>query len=214
VLKLVKEVKKFDLKKEYSSLYNPSSKKVEILEIPELKFIMIDGVGDPNSLAFQNAVQSLYNLSYTTKFSLKFERGLDYPVMALEGLWWVKEKSGEFFDLNARDRWNWTLMIMQPPFMTEKILQETVDKLRQKGKQVDKFRLENFREGLSAQIMHVGPYSTESRTIEKIRDFIKENSYGINGKHHEIYMGDPRRTAPSRLKTILRQPIKNHRKEN
>src|SRR5271157_5618640 len=108
MLKSAKEVKKVDLKKEFKPLYSPSAKKVEILEIPELKFIMIDGSGDPNSLAFQNAVQSLYNLAYTSKFSLKFGRGLDYPVMALEGLWWVGDKSGKFFDLNAREKWNWT----------------------------------------------------------------------------------------------------------
>ena len=126
--------------------------------------------------------------------------------MALEGLWWVGE--GVEFDMSARDKWKWTLMIMQPSFMTEKILAETSEKLRQKGKQVDKFRLETFREGLAAHIMHVGPYSTESGTIQKIRDFMMEKSYVLNGKHHEIYMGDPRRTAPSKLKTILRQPVR------
>lgn len=207
MLKTVKKTKKIDLRKEYKYLYAPSPKKVEIVDVPELKFIMIDGLGDPNSAAFQSAVQSLYNLSYTTKFTQKFKEGIDYPVMALEGLWWVGNNPDEF-DLNARDKWNWTLMIMQPPFITEKILDETVSTLKEKGKQVDNFGLKNFREGLSAQIMHMGPYSTESGTIEKIREFMRENSYSLNGKHHEIYMGDPRRTAPARLKTILRQPIK------
>jgi len=179
---------------------------VEIVDVPEIKFIMIDGTGDPSSTVFQNAVQSLYNLSFTTKFSLKFERGLDYPVMSMEGLWWVGES--EEFDMKARDSWKWTLMIMQPEFVTGDVLSETVNQLKQKGKTVENFRLENFHEGLAAQIMHIGPYSTESKAIEKIHGFIKENLYVPNGKHHEIYMGDPRKSAPSKLKTILRQPVR------
>ena len=202
----LKEITKIDLKKQFKYLYSPSSEKVEIVDVPELKFIMIDGSGEPSSATFQNAIQSLYNLAYTTKFSLKIERGLDYPVMALEGLWWVGDS--EEFDMNARDRWKWTLMVMQPEFITGDLLSETVKKLEQKGKTLESFRLETFHEGLAAQVMHVGPYSTESKTIEKIREFMKANSYLPNGKHHEIYMGDPRRSAPTKLKTILRQPVR------
>src|SRR5271165_193181 len=163
----VKSVTKLDLRKQFKYLYNSSARKVEIVDVPEMKFIMVDGSGDPASTEFQNAIQTLYNLSYTTKFSVKFAEGIDYPVMALEALWCVGDS--EEFDMSARDKWKWTLMIMQPEFVTEELLSESVVKIKKKGKIIEDSRLEKFREGVAVQIMHVGPYSTESKTIENLR---------------------------------------------
>lgn len=196
-----------DLGRRYRLLYGPSAKEVELVDVPRLKFLMADGRGDPNSPHFHSAMQTLYNLSYTLKFGLKRTRDLDYPVVALEALWWMSKRP-EDFDPAAREKWKWTLMIMQPEFVTAADLKAAAEELRRKGKPLEPFRLEEFREGLSAQVMHVGPYSTENFTIKKIHTFMKANGYVSNGKHHEIYLGDPRRAAPSRLKTILRQPVR------
>jgi hypothetical protein len=197
---------KLDLRRKYKGLYSPPADKVQVVEVPGLRFLMADGVGDPNSKAFQEAVQTLYGLAYTTKFRLKKE-GMDYPVMALEGLWWTGKAAG-VFDLQARDKWKWTLMIMQPDFVKPANVEASSRDMRARGKPAGEYRLEEFREGLAAQVMHVGPYSAERSTIEKMWSFIEAGGYSANGKHHEIYLGDPRRSAPSKLRTILRQPIK------
>jgi len=199
---------KVDLRKQFKFLYSPSPKRIQLVDVPKMKFLMTDGVGDPNSRDFQSAIQTLYNLCYTIKFDLKMRRGIDYPVMALEGLWWIGD-SAERFDTLQRDKWKWTLMIMQPDFVVADQVRMAAEVAKKKGKSLENFRLEEFREGLSAQTMHVGPYSTESSDIERIRSFMNENNYVQNGKHHEIYVGDPRRAAPSRLRTIIRQPIKS-----
>jgi len=197
---------KLDLRKKYEHLYSPSAKEVQVIEVPRLRFLKVDGKGAPESQAFHDAIQTLYGLSYATKFGLKKE-GIDYPVMALEGLWWTLGSTVRF-DAQARDKWNWTLMMMQPDAATAERFRAAAAEIRRKGKPVGAFRIEDFQEGLSAQIMHLGPYSAEAPTIEKIWGFMDENGYAPNGKHHEIYLGDPRRAAPSKLRTILRQPIK------
>ena len=206
-------MEKLDLRKQFKHLYQPSAKKVELVEVPPLQFAMVDGEIEPGVLpglspAFQEAVQALYGITYTLKFmsKLRAENPIDYKVMALEGLWWVDEGD---FDITRPGDWRWTVMIMQPDHITETMFQEALEQLRKKkpGPGLDKLRLETFEEGLSMQIMHIGPYAEEPATIEKMHAFAAENGYSLRGKHHEIYLGDPRRGDPAKLKTGLRQPV-------
>lgn len=199
-------VRKVDLRKQLKYLYSPSASEVQTVEVPKFNFIMVDGKGDPNGPEFAGAIGTLYALSFTLKFTTKKENAIDYPVMALEGLW---GDNSARFDASDRKGWNWTAMIMQPEFITRADYKRAVEDVRKKKdlKSLGVARLEAFREGLSAQIMHLGPYSTEARTIETLHNYIKENGGKPRGRHHEIYLGNPRRASPSKLKTILRQPF-------
>jgi hypothetical protein len=204
---------KLDLRKQYKHLYQPSAKKVELVEVPAFQFAMIDGEIEPghgpgNSPAFKQALEALYGISYTLKFTSKLrkEDPIDYTVMALEGLWWVEVGS---FDIRKPDNWRWTVMIMQPDHINADIFQDGLEQLRKKkpNPAIDKLRLETFNEGLSIQIMHIGPYSDEPATIDKMDAFAEEHGYRMRGMHHEIYLGDPLRTDPAKLKTVLRHPV-------
>jgi len=211
-------MKTLDLKKDLKAFYKPSPKKIEVMEIPHFNFLMIDGAIEPgkgpgDSPLFQENMGALYSAAYTLKFMLKKREHdpIDYPVMALEGLWDVRDGK---FDINVKDNWDYTLMILVPDLITPGLFEEALTQMREKkGEQpgFSRLRLGGFREGLCVQIMHIGPYSTEPETIEKMRTFIQENGYrdlvGEGGKHHEIYMGDPRRAAPDKLKTVLRHPV-------
>ncbi len=211
-------MKTLDLKKELKHLYQPSAKKVEILKVPKLQFAMIDGAiekgSEPGkSPMFAEATQALYSISYTLKFMLKKRKTnpIDYPVMALEGLWWVEDG---FFDITVKDNWFYRLMILQPDVITNDVFAEGMEQVRKKkgdSEMLSRLRLAHFEEGLCVQIMHIGPYATEPATIERMRAFAAENDYrdrvGSNGKHHEIYLGDPRKSAPEKLKTVLRHPL-------
>ncbi|MEM2955525.1 MAG: GyrI-like domain-containing protein [Nitrososphaerales archaeon] len=200
---------KIDLKKELKHLYNPSAKEVVIVDVPRMNFLMIDGVGDPNKAQeFKDAVEALYSVSYALKFMIKKEKkAIDYSVMPLEGLWWVDDMSK--FSIEDKDAWKWTVMIMQPEFVTKDLFKKALEQVGKKKNllALSKMRFEDFHEGLSAQIMHIGPYSAEGPTIKKLHNFIKEKGYELRGRHHEIYLGDPRKSAPERMKTIIRQPI-------
>jgi hypothetical protein len=200
--------RKVDLRKRYGFLYAPSEKEIQVVDVPAMKFLTVDGSGDTASERFQKAIGTLYNLSFTTKFAVRKEEKVDYPVMALEGLWWTPGSSEGFDPKVARQDWKWMLMMMQPDFVTEARIADSAERIRKKGRLLEPFKLTTFHEGLSAQIMHVGPYSAETPTIERIWGFIRQNGYVTNGKHHEIYIGDPRRASPSKLRTILRQPIR------
>lgn len=211
-------MEKLDLKKQYKHLYQPSAKRVELVEVPELAFAMIDGAIEKGyepstSPAFQQATQALYSLAYTLKFTLKKRDAdpVDFPVMALEGLWWVEDG---VFDITVKDNWYYTLMIMQPDVVTPQVFAEGLEAVRRKqggSRALEKIRLERYKEGACVQTMHVGPYATEPATLERMRAFMQENGLrdlvGLGGKHHEIYLGDPRRAAPDRLKTVLRHPV-------
>lgn len=201
---------KIDLKKELKYLYQPSPNEVVLVDVPRMNFLMIDGQGDPTtSQEFQDATDALYGVSYGIKFALKKQGlGPEYTVMPLEGLWWMA--GGGDFDMEARDAWCWTLMIMQPDHITREVVERATDQLKEKKDPpgLSGMRFEPFHEGLSAQIMHIGPYADEGPTIKKIHDFVAQEGYTLRGKHHEIYLGDPRRTKPERLKTVLRQPVK------
>ena len=197
---------KLDLRKELKRFYT-AKRKPEMIDVPEGMFLTILGKGDPNGEEYQQAMMALYGVSYTLKFSQKAE-GRDYTVMHLEGLWWV---DGGVFDLNdpaPREQWRWKSMIRQPDFVTGEMVEEIRPSVREKrGAMVDQVKLESFHEGLSAQVMHVGPYSEEGPTIQLLHDYITELGYRMRGDHHEIYLSDPRRSKPEKLKTIIRHPI-------
>ncbi len=201
-------MEKIDLKKELKALYNPSPKEVVMIDVPPMDFLMIDGKGDPGKAQeFQDAIEALYGVSYTLKFMIKKTQDIDYGVMALEGLWWADDM-GDFMTGN-RDNWKWTLMIMQPHFVTPELVEEAIKEVEKKKNPValSKLRFAGYDESLSAQIMHIGPFSEEGPNIRKIHDFIIEQGRKPRGKHHEIYLSDFRRVAPERMKTVLRQPM-------
>ncbi|OGP56179.1 MAG: hypothetical protein A2Y65_06440 [Deltaproteobacteria bacterium RBG_13_52_11] len=203
-------MKKIDYKKELKHLYTASAKNVEAVEVPQMNFLMIDGEGDPNtSQAFQDAVEALFSVSYTLKFMIKKgKEGIDYGVMPLEGLWWADDMSQ--FSIENKDNWKWTLMIMQPEYVTGNLVDEAIEQVKKKKSltALPTIRFEAFSEGKAAQIMHIGPFSEEGPTIQKVHDFIKEMKYKLSKKHHEIYLSDIRKAAPEKLKTIIRQPMK------
>lgn len=199
---------KIDYKKQEKLLYNPSRVEFEIVEIPPMNFLMIDGKGDPNtSQEFQEATQTLYPVSYNLKFKSKREMGIDYGVLPLEGLWWADDMDG-FIAMN-KENWSWTLMIRQPDHISKAVVQAAMEEVQAKKDPpaLAKLRFEPFHEGLSVQIMHIGPYEAEGPTIAQMHAFIEAEAYQLTGKHHEIYLSDPNRTAPEKMRTILRQPI-------
>ena len=202
-------MKKIDYKKKLKHLYRPSVKKVEIVDVPKMNFLMIDGEGDPNtSQAFQDAVGALYPLAYAIKFMVKRgEIGIDYGVLPLEGLWWADDMAS--FSIENKDGWKWTLMIMQPDLVTGEMVQEAMETVRGKKNPVSlpRVRFDAFAEGKAAQIMHIGPFSEEGPTVEKVHAFIGDSGYQRSGKHHEIYLSDIRRADPKNWKTIIRQPV-------
>jgi hypothetical protein len=208
-------MEKLDLKKQYKLLYAASAKKVTVVNVPDLNFVMIDGAIEPGlgpgtSPLFQENMQALYGAAYTLKFGLKLrkENPVDYPVMALEGLWWVEDG---MFDIHKPGNWKYTVMILQPDLITREIFGDALAQLRKKKSSpaIDRLRLERFHEGLSVQVMHIGPYSEEPVSVARMDAFAQENGYIMHGKHHEIYLGNPLRADPVKLKTILRHPIVN-----
>lgn len=200
---------KLDLRKELKPFYGPSAKEVSVVDVPPITFLMVDGEGDPNTAeSYRQAVEALYSVSYTLKFMVKKSSiGIDYAVMPLEGLWWVEDM--RLFSTDDKSDWQWTAMIAQPDFITETMFEEA---RRQAARKKDllalpKMRFETVPEGMAAQIMHIGPYSAEGPNIEKLHSFIQESVHQLTGKHHEIYLSDPARTAPEKLKTVIRQPF-------
>lgn len=207
-----------DLKKDLKHLYQPSAKKIELVDVPAMNFIMIDGAIEPyekpgSSPLFQENMAALYGAAYTLKFSAKLRKDdpFDYPVMASEGLWWVEDG---FFDITRPGNWKYSLMIMQPDQVTEAMFADALEQLcKKKGDQpaFARLRLERFHEGLCVQTLHIGPYATEPETIQGMRDFMQANALrdrvGLGGRHHEIYLGNPLRSAPEKLKTVLRHPV-------
>lgn len=201
-------VGKIDFKRELRGLY-ASPRKPTAVEVPEMAFLMVDGHGDPNTSAqYRDAVSALFSVSYAARFALKRAGVIDYGVMPLEGLWWVPDMAT--FSTEDKSEWDWTMMIMQPDEVTEAVLAEAKANAAAKRSlhAIDRLRLERFAEGLAAQVLHVGPYSAEGPTITALHEFISEQGRELAGKHHEIYLGDPARSAPDTLKTIIRQPMR------
>jgi hypothetical protein len=199
---------KVDFKRELRQLFG-ASRKPELVDVPVLNYLMMDGHGDPNTaVEYRQAVEALYAISYAAKFLVKgAPDGVDYGVLPLEGLWWTADMSK--FSAEDKSAWDWTMMIMQPDVVTAEIFERALAKTAKKGlAALGRLRLERFAEGGSAQIMHVGPYATEQPTIQRLHAFIiAEQGLHLRGKHHEIYLSDPRRTAPEKMKTIIRQPV-------
>jgi hypothetical protein len=206
---------KLDLKKDLKHLYQPTAKQVTLVEVPAFNFAMVDGVvpagispGDAEE--YLQSLQALYGISYTLKFrsKLRKENPVDYPVMALEGLWWNEAEVFDFDSIKTMPMY-FTSMIMQPDHLTEADYLAALEELRRKrpNPALDKMRFERFQEGLCIQIMHIGPYSEEPRTLEKMDAFAAEHGYRFRGRHHEIYLGDPRRAKPEKLKTVLRHAV-------
>ncbi|HQU15917.1 MAG: GyrI-like domain-containing protein [Gammaproteobacteria bacterium] len=197
---------KIDLKKELKHLYQPSAKEVVQVDVPTLRFLMINGEGDPNtSEQHTQAVEALFTVSYTVKFMVKKgPTATDYAVMPLEGLWWADDMST--FVANDKSKWKWTMMIMQPNFVELEVLHAAIAEVKKKKvlPAINVVRIENLTEGLCAQVLHIGPFSEEGATIQKVHAFISAGS-SLAGKHHEIYLSDIRRVDPVKWKTIIRQ---------
>ncbi|TVQ28302.1 MAG: hypothetical protein EA383_00845 [Spirochaetaceae bacterium] len=201
-------MKKIDYKKQLKHLYGASAKKVEVVDVPRMNFLLVDGEGDPNiAKAFGDAIEALYPLSYTLKFTVKEKMGVDYGVLPLEALWWADDMA--VFTTGNKDAWKWTVMIMQPEFITSAMVDEATEAVRKKKNPVSLplVRFEAFEEGKAAQTLHIGPFSEEGPTVEKVHSFIEDDGNHRTGKHHEIYLSDLRRAAPEKWKTIVRQPM-------
>lgn len=204
-------MEKVDLRRELKHLYGPSAKKVIEVEVPEMRFLMVDGEGDPNtSESFREAIEALYAVSYALKFAVKKEEGVDYGVMPLEGLWWMDGERESFEEIQEnKSAWRWTLIMMQAEWVTELRFEEALASVGRKQALpgLSGMRFESLYEGRAAQIMHVGPFAEEGPTIERVHRFIEERGGAVRGKHHEIYLSDFRRTAPEKLKTVIRHPF-------
>lgn len=215
---------KFDYKKEYKDLYLAKQKPV-LIDVPAMNFIMVDGVGDPNtSEEYQEALEILYGLSFTIKMSkmsgMQPAGYFEYVVPPLEGLWWFKDDSFDGTQLMDKSKFQWTSMIRQPEFVTKKVFNWAVSELKKKKPKIDltKAHLESLTEGLCVQMMHNGSYDSETVTLGQMEQFLLDNGYicaisdtlpsGQIRRHHEIYLSDPRKTAPEKLKTVLRYPVK------
>jgi hypothetical protein len=201
-------MEKIDLKKELKALYLPSAKEVALVEVPRMSYLMVDGEGDPNaSPAFAAAVESLFPVAYAVKFAVKKgPLAIDYGVMPLEGLWWADDMSA--FSVVDKSKWKWTLMIMQPEFVTRNMVDAALAEVRRKKAPpaLAKVRFEALSEGLCAQMLHIGPFSAEGPVIGKIHAFIEARGQ-LTGRHHEIYLSDIRKGDPAKWKTVIRQPM-------
>ncbi|MBL0313569.1 MAG: GyrI-like domain-containing protein [Holophagaceae bacterium] len=201
-------MQKVDLKKDLKPLYQPSAKEAVLIDVPTMSYLMVDGEGDPNtSQAYADAVEVLFMVSYAVKFMVKKgASAIDYGVMPLEGLWWADDMSK--FSTSDKSSWKWTMIILQPSFATQAIIASAMADVKKKKnpRALSKLRLEALSEGRCAQILHVGPFSEEGPTIEKLHQFIDSMSRRT-GKHHEIYLSDIRKADPSNWKTIIRQPM-------
>lgn len=202
---------KIDLLKQYKSLYSPPKDPV-LVEVPPFNYLMIDGHGDPNQSAdYQAAVSGLFSMAYTLKFAIKKAEGVDYGVLPAEGLWWVEDMRD--FNINDKTSWDWTMMIAQPEFVTVDWVEKArVDACKKNDPAViGRIRFEEYAEGLCAQLMHLGPFANEGPKIARLHEFIHQQGGQLSGKHHEIYLSDFRRTAPEKLRTVIRQPLKKEK---
>ena len=200
---------KLDLKRELKEFYKPSARAISVVDVPPISFLMVDGKGDPGSQIFQDAIGALYAVAYTTKFALKgAAESPDFTIMPLEALWWSDDMDD--FVAGNKENWLWTAMIAMPDFVTATNVEAARSEASSKKKapMIDLLRFEQFHEGKAAQIMYVGPFADEGPTIASIHRLIKDEGYELSGLHHEIYLSDPRRTDPKKLKTIIRQPFK------
>jgi hypothetical protein len=200
---------KTDLKKELG-LYTPRRGRFEVVTVPPLRYLMVDGHGDPNtSDEYRDAVQTIFPLAYALKFLSKRTLDRDYTVMPLEALWWADDMAA-FTSARDKSQWHWTALNLVPDWITDAHVEEATATVRSKGgaPRLDELRVETLDEGLSVQTLHVGSYDDEAPVLAELHDvFIPEAGLTMTGRHHEIYLSDARRTAPEKLRTILRQPV-------
>lgn len=200
---------KIDFKAEFKELYRPKAGVFTLVKVPKLNYLMVDGSGDPNtSREYAAAIEALYTLSYTLKFLSKSELGRDYSVPPLEGLWWSRDMKD--FEKGKKEEWQWTAMIMVPDWITASIFKSALSTASSRRPEIDftTVRREALTECLSVQTLFIGPYDEEAPVIAELHNsYLPANNLKENGKHHEIYLSDPRRTVPSKLKTIIRQPV-------
>ncbi len=203
------DMNKIDFKKDLGALYGPKKGSIAIVDVPELSFLKIDGKGAPGSGTFGDAIEALYAVSYTLKFMVKKgPQQTDYGVMPLEGLWWADNMSS--FNVDNKDDWKWTLMIMQPNLVSADSVAAAIEQVKTKKNPtaLPMLKFESYTEGPAVQTLHIGPFSEEGPVVEELHRFISDNGNTIAGKHHEIYLSDFRRAAPEKLRTIIRQPMK------
>jgi hypothetical protein len=200
---------KVDFKKTLDS-YKAKNHVFRIIDMPAMQYLMIDGHGDPNSSTeFQQAIEALYPVAYKLKFASKQILGKDYVVMPLEGLWWAKDMS-IFTSARDKSQWDFTLMIMQPDWITREMFEAAVQKVREKNPPVGlaNVRFETLEEGTSVQTLHVGSFDDESAILKQMHEeFVPQHGLKLTKKHHEIYLSDFRKVSPDKLRTILRQPV-------
>lgn len=203
-------VEKYDVKKVHRALYSPSATEFTLVDVPAIRYLAVDGSGDPNtSDAYANAVEALYGVAYTLKFASKKTLGRDFVVGPLEGLWRADDPA--VFVARRKEKWDWTMMISQPDWITDDLVRDAVATVAAKkdNPALADLRPLTLTEGSCVQILHLGPYDDEGPTLARLHDrYLPEHGLTFNGDHHEIYLSDPRRTAPDRLRTILRQPVR------
>ncbi|MBX3092942.1 MAG: GyrI-like domain-containing protein [Cryobacterium sp.] len=201
----------YDVKKEHRALYAPKPGEFAIVDVPEFAYLCVDGRGNPNTAdAYRDAVEALYSVSYAVRFAAKKQLDRVHIVAPLEGLWWADDLS--VFSARAKDAWSWTMMIHQPDWITADLVDAAIAGVRRK-KQLPALglvRFERFAEGLSVQTMHIGSYDEEAPVIERMHEFAASQGLALRGKHHEIYLSDPRKVEAAKLKTVLRQPVREN----
>ncbi|MET4157049.1 GyrI-like domain-containing protein [Agromyces sp. PvR057] len=204
---------KYDVKRAHRALYAPSAREFAVVDVPPLRFLAIDGHGDPNSVPeYAQAVEALFGVAYAVKFASKREQGRDFAVAPLEGLWWADDPAA--FASRDKAAWSWTMLVNQPDWIDDEAVAAGVEATRAKAKgernpALDLLRLERLDEGASVQILHVGSYDDEAPTLARLHDeWMPQHGLTFNGPHHEVYLSDARRTAPEKLRTVLRQPVR------
>ncbi|NUS14713.1 MAG: hypothetical protein HOY69_25505 [Streptomyces sp.] len=199
----------YDVKRERKEFYAPKNTAWAVVDVPAQQFIAADGTGNPNTApAYADAVQALYAVAYTLKFAAKRTEGGDFVVAPLEGLWWADRP--EAFTSGAKDDWSWTMLISMPSWITAETIEEARQTALAKKKlpAVSRVRHLTLHEGLSAQVLHIGSYDDEAPVLHELHHtWLAANGLRPTGLHHEVYLSDPRRTAPEKLRTVLRQPV-------
>jgi hypothetical protein len=198
-----------ELKKLYSALYKPSAIAPVVLDVPPLRFLMIDGIGNVGGTDFRESMTALYGLAYPVKFAAKKQLSLSYPVMPSEGLYWDADEGRDAAPASP-ERTAWRLMILLPDAVNAELVDEVRTKVHAKKNvpHLDDIRVQTYSEGKSVQILHVGPYADETGAVDRLLAFAQQRGYKAAGSHHEIYLNDPNKTAPEKLKTVLRYPVR------
>jgi hypothetical protein len=205
---------KTNFKKDLAGLYNPKNTDWQLVKVPAMSFLMIDGKGNPNTAKeYSDAVEALYSVAYAIKLASRKTLGRDYVVPPLEGLWSADDPAT--FTNADKDKYQWTMMIMQPDWITQTMVSRAIDavKVKKQPPALSKVRFDHYNEGAAVQLLHVGSYDEEAPKLKRLHEeYMPEHDLTFNGRHHEIYLSDPRKTTPSKLKTILRQPVKQRRR--